>query len=46
MREFGSGTYSPFKRRLNDAIYLGTFACIKDSPKGCQTFLRAVRPAA
>lgn len=45
MREFGSGTYSPFKRRLNDAIYLGTFACVKESSKGCQTFLRAVRPA-
>jgi SAM-dependent methyltransferase len=46
MREFGWGTYGVVKRSLNDAIYYATFLNRMDSARGCQTFVRATRPAA
>ncbi len=36
MREFGWGSYGPFKRRLNDAIYLANFANLEHSRFGCR----------
>jgi SAM-dependent methyltransferase len=44
MREFGWGTYGPIKKRLNDAIYLANFLNLRNSSRGCQTFIRAARP--